>query len=118
MKNRITFGITATAALAFSLALQRPALAQHDHGSMSMPSPSAPAARKGNVTGTLVSRDETSIKVEAKKTGAATYMIDSKTKFKGDVQPGGEVTVQYEDQGGMRMATTVEAKKAPAKHNH
>jgi hypothetical protein len=65
-----------------------------------------------------VSRDETSIQIEAKQKGSGTYVVDTKTKFKGDVQPGGEVTLQYEEQGGMQMATTVEAKKTAAKHNH
>lgn len=120
MRNAIHFGVLAAAALAFGLVLQQPALAQHDHGGggMSMPSPSAPTVRTGKVTGTLVSRDEASIKVEAKQKGTATYMVDTKTKFKGDVQPGSEVTVKYQEQGGMQMATSVEAKKASAKHSH
>ena len=128
MKKTIHFGIAAAAALAFSLVLQQPALAQHDHGGggMSMPSPSLPTVRTGKVKGTLVSRDETSIKVEAKQSkqvSTVTYMVDGKTKFKGDVQPGSEVTVKYEEQAGMQKATSVEAKKAvaqkaDAKHNH
>ena len=117
MKLAIHFGILATAALAGGLLLQQPALAQHDHGGggMSMPSPSAPTVKTGKVTGTLVSRDEASIKVEAKQKGTAPYMVDSKTKFKGDVQPGSEVTVKYEEQGGLERATIVEVKKAKAK---
>jgi hypothetical protein len=97
--------------------LPQPALAQHDHGGggMSMPSPSAPKVRTGKVTGTVVSRDATSIKIDAKQKGSGTYMVDTKTKFKGDVQAGGEATVQYEEQDGMQMATTVEAKKSKAK---
>jgi hypothetical protein len=123
MKKTIHFGIAAAAALAFGLALQQPALAQHDHGGggMSTPSPSLPTVRTGKVKGTLVSRDETSIKVEAKQskqTGTVTYMVDRKTKFKGDVQPGSEVTVKYEEQAGMQKATTVEAKKTKEKHSH
>jgi hypothetical protein len=116
MKHAIHFGILAAAAFTFGLVLPQPALAQHDHGGgggMSMPS--APKVRTGKVTGTVVSRDETSIKIEAKQKGSGTYMVDTKTKFKGDVQPGGEATVQYEEQGGMQMATTVEAKKSKAK---
>lgn len=122
MKKTIHFGIAAAAALAFGLVLQQPALAQHDHGGggMSMPSPSLPTVRTGKVKGTLVSRDETSIKVEAKQskqTGTATYMIDRKTKFKGDVQPGSEITVKYEEQGGIQKATSVEAKKTKEKRS-
>lgn len=118
MRNAIHFGILAAAALAFGLVLQQPALAQHDHGGGGMSMPSAPTVRTGKVTGTLVSRDEASIKVEAKQKGTATYMVDTKTKFKGDVQAGSEVTVKYEEQGGMQKATSVEAKKASAKHSH
>lgn len=124
MKKTIHLAISAAAALAFGLLLQQPALAQHDHGGgggMSMPSPSVPSVRTGKVKGTLVSRDDTSIKVEAKQgkqTGTVTYMVDAKTKFKGDVQPGGEVTVKYQEQAGMQRATAVEAKKAKEKHSH
>lgn len=82
-----------------------------------MPLPPAPAAQTSKVTGTVVSRDETSIKVEGKQKGAETYMIDSKTKFKGDVRPGSEVTVKWEDHAGMQRATAVEAKKTKAKHS-
>lgn len=119
MKNAVRFGILTAAAWAFGFLAQQPALAQHDHGGggMSMPSSPAPSVRTGKVTGTLVSRDESSIKVEAKQKGAATYMIDAKTKFKGDIQPGSEVTVKYEDHAGMQKATAVEAKKTKAKRS-
>ncbi len=114
MKKTVRFGILAAAMLTFGFVLQPLALAQHDHGGgMSMPP--APTVRTGKVTGTLVSRDKTSIQVEAKQTGTATYMIDAKTKYKGDIQPGTTVTVKYEDRGGMQMATAVEAIKAKGK---
>ncbi len=116
MKHAIHFGVLAATALAFGL-LQQPAFAQHDHGGggMSMPSSPAPAVRTGKVTGTVVARDATSIQVQAKQKGSATYMVDAKTKFKGDVQPGKEVTLKYQNHGGMQMATTIEAKKSKAK---
>lgn len=119
MKNAVRFGILTAAAWAFGFVAQQPALAQHDHGGggMSMPSASTPAVRTGKVTGTLVSRDETSIKVDAKQKGSATYMVDAKTKFKGDMQPGNEVTIKYEDHAGMQKAIAVEAKKIKAKRS-
>ncbi len=122
MKKTSHFAIAAAAAFTFGL-LQQPALAQHDHGggAMSMPSPSVPSVRTAKVKGTLVSRDDASIKVETKQgkqTGTATYLVDAKTKFKGDVQPGSEVTVKYEEQAGMQKATTVDAKKTKEKHSH
>lgn len=121
--NMTRFGVAAGAALALSLAVHTPAVAQHDHGGggMSMPSPSVPSVRTGKVKGTLVSRDDTSIKVEAKQSkqaGVVTYMVDSRTRFKGDVQPGGEVTVKFEERAGVQKATSVEAKKSKEKHGH
>ena len=96
-------------------------LAQHDHGSggMSMPMPSAPASRAGKLPGILVSREETSITIEAKRKGdPTTFMIDGQTRFKGDVQAGAEIIVKYQEQaGGMQKATSVEAKKGSAKHS-
>lgn len=93
-------------------------LAQHDHGGggMSMPMPSAPALRTGKLTGTLVSRDDTSITVEPKQKGnPTTFMVDHQTKFKGPVEPGAAITVKFQEQAGMQKATGVEAKKARSK---
>lgn len=119
MKNAIRFGVLTAAAWTFGFVAQQPALAQHDHGGggMSMPSPSVPAVRTGKLTGTLIARDENSIKVDTKQKGSATYMVDAKTIFKGDAQPGSEVTIKYQEQGGMQRATTVEAKKTKAKRS-
>lgn len=115
MKNAIRFESLAISALAFGLVLQQPALAQHDHGG-GMPTPSPiSTVRTAKVTGTLVSRDEASITVEAKQTGAVTYMVDTRTIFKGDIQPGAEVVVKSEVRNGMQMATAVEAKRTKAK---
>ena len=86
---------------------------------MSMPMPSATASRTGKITGTLVSRDETSIQVKAKqKEAAETFIIDKRTKSKGELQPGNEVTVKYQEQAGLRKAMSIEAKRAKAKHSH
>ncbi len=93
-------------------------LAQHDHGGggMSMPMPSAPSVRTGKLTGTLVSRDDTSITVQANQKGSpATFMVDQQTKFKGPVEPGAAITVKFQEQAGMQKATNVEAKKTPSK---
>lgn len=123
MHKTIRPGLAAAAAVALGLVMNPSAMAQHDHGGggMSMPSPSVPSVRTGKVKGTLVSRDETSIKVEtkqSKETATIAYMIDGKTKFKGDIQPGSEVTIKYEERAGMPRATSVEAKKQKDKHSH
>ena len=103
--------------LALGLAAQQLVLAQHNHGGggMSMPSPTVPAARTGKFSGTVVSRDATSIKVEGKQKKAETYMLDPKTIFKGDIQPGADVTVKYQGHTGMQTAISVEAKKSKGK---
>ena len=109
MKSR--FAVLIAGALAFGLATQQPVLAQHDHGGggMSMPAPTV-SVRTGKLTGKLVSKDETSITIEASKAKTQMYMIDSKTSFKGEILPGSEVTVKYQDHSGMLLATAVEAK--------
>lgn len=113
MKRTTAIGVL-TAIVGF---LVSPTYAQHNHGGGGMPMPSPTAARTGTVKGTFVSRDETSIQVKVKdKEHATTLMIDRGTKFKGELEPGAEVTVKYRDDGGVQKASSVEAKKAKAKH--
>lgn len=123
MRNRIRFGLAAAAAVALGLTVHIPATAQHDHGGggMSMPSRPLPEVRTGKLKGTFVSRDETSINIETKRsnqTVTIAYMIDGKTTFIGDPRPGTEVTVKYEERAGMQKAIAVEAKKVKDKHSH
>ena len=117
MKSR--FAVLIAGALAFGLATQQPVLAQHDHGGggMSMPGPTV-SVRTGKHTGKLISKDETSITIDGSKTKTQTYMIDAKTSFKGELLPGSEVTVKYQDHSGMLLATAVEAKVNKSKGKH
>lgn len=82
-----------------------------------MSAPSMPAVRTGKVKGTLVSKEDGSLTVQLVRKGqsrAVMYLLDSHTKFKGELEPGVEVTVKYIEQNGVQKASSVEAKKPKA----
>ena len=92
--------------------------AQHGgHGGQSNP-PTAPnsfsATRTGKAKGRIVEVDRNSITVETQnkgKTERVICLIDGKTKLKGELADGAEVTVNFREESGARIATKIEVKK-------
>lgn len=94
------------------------ALAQHGgHGGGGDYSPApnmSESVRTGKTKGKVVEFDRTSLTLETQKNGRsvrATYMIDERTKMKGNLEVGANVEVKYREMPGMFMATSVEVKK-------
>lgn len=86
----------------------------HSGGGGGMSMPSVPAVRTGKVKGRLVQASPESITVETEKKGQterSTYMLNERTKKKGDLEAGAEVVVKYREEPGAPVATSVEAKK-------
>lgn len=119
MKNTIR-----AAALSASMLIMGPggaALAQHGGhgggGGTGMSAPSMPAIRTGKVKGTLVSKTDSSLTVQSVQKGESrnsTYLLDARTKFKGELQEGVDITVKYIEQDGVQKASSVEVKKPKA----
>lgn len=117
MKNGTLLGGIVAVALIFSIG-NFVALAQHaGHGSGGMgdysPSP-APAVRSGKAKGKVVEFDRTSLTVEMQRKGRAekaTFLINDRTKTKGNLEVGAEAVVKYLEEMGVSTATSVEVKK-------
>ena len=94
------------------------ALAQHGGhgggGDYSAPPTVSESVRTGKAKGKVVEFDRTSLTLETQKKGRAvraTYMVDDRTKTKGNLEVGAEVEVKYREMPGMFMATSIEVKK-------
>lgn len=98
---KVLAALVAVAVLAMSFAWVPAAMAQQ-------PQPAAPAMAKKEVSGAVKSVDA------AKKTvtlqDGTTLMVADEAKLK-DLKPGAMIKASYQDQGGQKMATSIEVVK-------
>lgn len=119
MRRKFVVGVVGAVALAIATS-GSVALAQHGghggHGSHGGYGDGAAArVQTGKVRGTVVRVGGGSVTISSEAKGGMTTLLllmDGRTRVKGDLTPGSEVTVKYREEYGVVTATKIVVKKA------